>query len=106
MLKANIEVQVLEDKNNSDTTKSMFLKNKEVLFNIEKTRKIEGKDSVKNRLKKFEIVVDKIDKNLKGFENKDFELFEIFAKDIKTEKIFKLPNGNYSVTIPKIKGKK
>lgn len=28
------------------------------------------------------LVIDKIDKNFKGFENKDFELFEIFVKDI------------------------
>lgn len=106
MLKANIEVQVLEDKNNSDTDKVDVPENKEVLFNIEKTAKIEGKEFGKTDSENLILVVDKIDKNLKGFENKDFELFEIFVKDVKTEKIFKLPNGNYSVTIPKIKGKK
>lgn len=50
MLKANIEVQVLEDKNNSDTDKVDVPENKEVvLFNIEKNRKNRRKRIWQNR---------------------------------------------------------
>lgn len=74
---------------------------------MKKTAKIEGKEFGKTDSENLILVVDKIDKNLKGFENKDFELFEIFVKDIKPKKKYlSYQNGNYSVTIPKIKGKK
>ncbi len=75
-----------------------------VIFTKEKDANIKS-DALKEILILKILNKNEFLKDLEFFKDKDVDIFDIFVENTKTNKIIKLPNGNYKVTLTKKKDK-
>lgn len=79
-----------------------------IIFTEDKSSKIEGKELKNIDSKNLKLIVKEekhsnISKDLKLFEGKDINIFDIYLQNTKTKEKFELPKGDYKVTLPKTK---
>lgn len=78
----------------------IFTKEKDANIKSDALKEILNENLILKILNKNEFL-----KDLEFFKDKDVDIFDIFVENTKTNKIIKLPNGNYEVTLTKKKDK-